>query len=213
MALFYQNATFVPLVILTEMWGADSAIVVKLFFFVVFFSAFLFTTYGLFFGGAARKPELGKVLHPVLLVTAAAILTRLAGLEGCVPGFVLRALEMVGQMTVPLLMLILGGSIYLDVRQGTGLQLVEVAKFVALKNVAIPALALGILALIRPPADIALIVFLQSAMPPVTAAPVLARRAGGDGAMVSQFLVGSFAFSLISIPAALAAFQFVSPAP
>ncbi len=213
MTLFYQNATFVPLVILAEMWGSDSRVVVLLFLFVMFFSAFLFSTYGLFFGRARHTPGLGKVVHPVLLVTVAAILTKMTGLQDYVPAFALRALAMVGQMTVPLLMLILGGSIYLDLRQGAGFEVTEVAKFVVLKNLVLPAVTLCILALIRPPTALSFIIFLESAMPPVTAAPVLAQRAGGNSAIVSQFLVASFAFSLLSIPGALAFYQLFFPLP
>ena len=213
MTLFYQNATFVPLVILTEMSGAGSPIVLRLFFFVMFFGAFVFATYGLFFRQSWRKLKPGKILHPVLVMTLAAVLLSLAGMQSYVPDFVLRALQMVGQMTVPLLMLILGGSIYLDLQQRGDLQFIEVAKFVALKNVILPVLTLAVLTWIRPPADICFIVFLESAMPPITAAPVLAKRVGGNGAIVSQFLVGSFAFSLLTIPAGLALFELVLPFP
>ena len=213
MALFYQNATFVPLVIMTEMAGIDSPMVLRLFFFTIFFSAFLFGTYGLFFKGAAAQTEMHKVLHPVLFVTLAAMLLRLTNLQGLVPGFLLRALAMVGQMTIPLLMLMLGGSIFLNLQQGGRLHLVEVAKFAALKNLVLPALALAVLAWLRPPPEVSFIVFLQCSVPPVTAAPVLVQRAGGDSAIVSQFLIGSFALSLLSIPAAMACFQLVFPLP
>lgn len=48
-------------------------------------------------------------------------------------------------MTIPLLMLILGGSIYLDLQQQGEVEFAEVAKFVALEKVVLPALALAAL--------------------------------------------------------------------
>ena len=212
MTLFYQNAIFVPLVILTEMFGSDSQVVVKLFFFVMFFSALLFATYPWFFGTGSCQRSIGKIFHPVLLVTGLAIGGRLAGIQVYIPEFILSAMEMVGQMTVPLLMLILGGSIYVDMQEHGKVHYLEVAKFVFLKNLLLPFVTLGVLVLIKPGYDIALIVLLQSAVPPVTAAPVLTKRAGGDSALVSQFLVASFLVSLISLPAMLAVFGVAFPA-
>jgi hypothetical protein len=42
---------------------------------------------------------------------------------------------------------------------------------------------------------------------------MLVHRAGGDSAIVSQFLIGSFALSLMSISAAMVCFQLVFPLP
>jgi predicted permease len=42
--------------------------------------------------------------------------------------------------------------------------------------------------------------FIQSAMPPITAIPVVVERVGGDGNIANQFLVSSSLFSLLSIP-------------
>ncbi|MFW6279889.1 MAG: AEC family transporter, partial [Planctomycetota bacterium] len=138
LALFYQNATFFPLAVLTQLYGADSPYIVDLFLFVMLFGAFLFSTYPLFFAGTLRTTDWRKIFHPVFLVTVLAIFVRLSGTHQALPSFGLSALEMVGQMTVPLLMLILGGSIYLDFQTQKGFKLFEVAKFVALKNFIFP---------------------------------------------------------------------------
>ena len=206
LTLFYQNATFFPLAIITQLFGADSVLVVDLFFFVMFFGALLFGTYRLFFAGGMKWPGYKKLLHPVLVATLLAAVCSLTGISGHMPGFALDSLTMIGQMTVPLLMIILGGSIYLDFRASGTLQPWEVAKFITLKNLLFPLAALGLLLLIRPPRNLALIILLESAVPPVTSAPVLIRREDGDRALASQFLVGSFLFSLVSLPAMLALF-------
>jgi len=53
--------------------------------------------------------------------------------------------------------------------------------------------------ILRPPYHIALILLLQSAIPPVTAVPLVTERFGGNRAIVNQFLFASFILSLVSI--------------
>jgi predicted permease len=47
---------------------------------------------------------------------------------------------------------------------------------------------------------------LEAAVPPVTAVPILAERAGGYREIVNQFMFSSFAVSLVSIPLIMALF-------
>jgi len=208
--LFYQNATFVPLIVVAELYGRDSTVLLYLLIFTMFYAAMLFGTFQWFFGMGQEKPRLARLLHPVLIATALAIGIRLAGGHVLFPRFAVSAMEMVGSMAVPLLMLVVGGSVYVDWRQQSGLQMREVAKFVLIKNLVLPGLALGILAILRPERELALIILLQSAVPPVTAVPVLVQRAGGNSSIASQFLVGSFLFSLVSLPLMLALFARLS---
>ena len=47
------------------------------------------------------------------------------------------------------------------------------------------------------------LLLLQAAMPPVTAAPIMVERAGGNAAFASQLLLASYAASVVTIPAAV----------
>jgi hypothetical protein len=200
LTLFYQNATFFPLAIITQLWGSDSRHVVDLFFFVMFFGAFLFSTYRVFYERKLQLADWKKVLHPVFVITLVALTIRLLGGQRVIPEFLLSAVGMVGEMTVPLLMLILGGSIYLDFQESGKVRAGEVVKFVAIKNFAFPLVFLVLLLLIRPARHVALMVILQAAVPPVTSAPVLVDREDGKRPVASQFLVASFLASLVSLP-------------
>ncbi len=199
-SLYYQNAIFFPLAILAGMYGDDTPYLVFLFLFTIFYPAFFFSTYRFFFEETERKKlDWRKIIHPVLIVTLLGVLIRLAGFQHAIPNFVLSILTLVGGMTIPLLMIILGGNIYLDFQHKGQLQFAEIGKFVIIKNIVFPLVFLGILLIIRPSYHIALLIMLQSAIPPVTAVPLVTERSGGNRAIVSQFLVASFVFSLISI--------------
>ena len=200
-SLFYQNGIFFPLAILAGLFGDDSSYVVFLFLFTIFYAAFFFSTYHLFFEhGKKNKLDLKKIIHPVLIATILAVIIRLGGVQDVIPDFVISIFALLGGMTIPLIMIILGGNIYNDFKKKGQLQFVEITKFVIIKNIIFPVIFLGILFLIQPIYHIALIILLQSAVPPITAVPLVTERSGGDRAIVNQFIVGSFVSSLVSIP-------------
>jgi predicted permease len=120
---------------------------------------------------------------------------------------------MLGGMSLPLLMIILGGNIYIDFSRQKQFNIAEVVKFTLVKNIMFPLVFLGLLMLVRPDYSIALIIILQSAVPPITAIPLLAERSGGNRVISGQFIVSSFIFSVISIPIVLYLFSIFTQAP
>ena len=153
-----------------------------------------------------------RVLNPVLISTLAAMTIKLSGADTFIPRFLVSSFKQVGAISVPLLMIIVGGSIFLDFQQPGRIRALEVMKFVLVKNAIFPLAALGALILLRPPYPIALIVMIQSAVPPITALPVFAERYQADRGMVNQFMVASFLAALITVPAAIMFFgHFFAP--
>ena len=199
-SLFFQNALFFPLAILTGLFGKNSPYIVQLFFFILLFPSLLFSTAHFFFGKPQKTFSLSKIFNKVLLSTIIATALRVSGTSKMIPDFVISALSMIGDMTLPLLLLILGGNIYIDFKEKGRLYPLEVGKFVFLKNFIFPLLAFGMLLSIRPPSHIALLIILQASVPPITAIPILTERAGGNREIVNQFMFSSFAVSLVSIP-------------
>ena len=124
----------------------------------------------------------------------------LVGIQDYLPTFVISIFQMLGGMALPLLMLILGGNIYRDFRGKGRVYIIEVVKFVFLKNIVYPLVFIGLLFLLKPNFGVSLIIFLQSAVPPITAVPILTERAGGDRNIARQFVVGSFIFSIVTLP-------------
>jgi len=213
-SMFYQNAIFFPIAIIAGMHGDESPYMVFLFLFTIFYPAFFFSTYHFFFQTKGNRTlDWRKIIHPVLLVTLGAIIIRLAGVHDYIPGFIVSAISMVGGMTVPLIMLILGGNIYLDFQKKGALRMAEMIKFVVIKNIVFPLVFLGILLLLRPAYPVALLLLLESAIPPVTAVPLVTERCGGNRAVVNQFLLASFLFSLISVSVMVSLFSMFFSSP
>ncbi|MGC9323749.1 MAG: AEC family transporter [Desulfomonilia bacterium] len=205
-ALFFQNGIFFPLAIIAEMYTASSPYLVDLFLFTIFYPAFFFNTAPMFFGKKIRSLDMKRIINPVLGATILAVTLRMAGLHAAVPEFITSGLRLIGAMAVPLLMIILGGNIFIDMQKQDKLNIGETVKFVLLKNIIFPLAVLGVLILVHPPYHISLIVMIQSAVPPITAVPILTEREGGNRAIVNQFMVASFLVSLVTLPLVLALF-------
>jgi predicted permease len=213
MNLFFQNGLFVPLVVITGIFGADSTYLPQLYLFVFLHPVMFFSTYHLFIKGSQERFKWNRIINLVLVSTLLAFGVQLFGVKRFVPDFVVSILDSVGMMAIPLIMIILGGSLYLDFRQKGRIYWKEIVKFVIVKNVVFPLVFLGILLIWRPAYNIALMFFLQSAIPPVTATPILTERAGGNKAISNQFVFSSFIAAIATVPLAFLVFSrfFVAP--
>jgi predicted permease len=201
--LFYQNAIFFPLAILTGIFPNDSSYQLNLFLFTIFYAAFFFSTYRFFFKSKDKlKIDLKKIIHPVLIFTIIGVFITYLGIQDNVPYIIVSILTLLGGMTIPLIMIILGGNIYLDFKKIGKINYFEMIKFVIIKNFIFPLTFIVILTNLADiiTHQIALIILIQSAVPPVTAVPLVTERAGGDRSIVNQYIIGSFITSLVSIP-------------
>ncbi len=208
-SLFYQNAVFFPLAIIAGWGGGQSEMMVKLFFFTLLFAPLFFTTVPFFFYRGKSKVNKTRVFNPILISTILGIAIVLGGMNRFVPAFVESSLLMVGLMSTPLLMLIFGGSLYLDYRNKGRIEFVEIVKFVAAKNLIFPAVMIGIIALLRPAYDLAFLLLLQAAVPPITSLSVMAKRYNGNTGIINQFLLSSFIASLLTIPLFMMLFEMI----
>jgi len=201
LSLFFQNGVFFPVAIISGLYGGSSPYLVTLFLFISFHPALFFSTYHLFFPSCSKhKIDWRKIFHPVLIATVIALFLRLNNVHTFVPDFLMSGLSMLAAMSLPLIMIILGGNIFVDFQEKGTVHFSEVAKFVFVKNFFFPLVFLGLLLIVRPPYPIALIIFLQSAVPPISAIPIVTKRVGRDSALTNQFIVASYLMLLISLP-------------
>lgn len=212
-SLFFQNGLFFPLVIINGIFGLGNPYLVSLFVFMAFHPSLVFGTYMLFFRNKGESQALNwrRIVNPVFVSTLIGVAISLVSANRYVPHFLLAILTMVAAMATPLFLLILGGNIYNDLmfqqEERRRFYWGEVMAFVMVKNLLFPLVFLGLLIWLKPDSMIAFIILLQSAVPPITAIPIFAERCGGNRALVSQYIVGSFIFSVFSIPAMIYLFN------
>lgn len=224
-SLFFQNGIFFPLIIISGVFGPTNPYIPILFIFIAFHPSLYFSTNHLFFKKSTlqagkniedkgkNRMRLGRILNPVLISTVAATAIKLSGADSHLPTFIITVFQMLGGMSLPLLMLILGGSLYVDFQNKGPLYIKEIIKFVLIKNVLFPLAFIALLVFARPAYPIAMILFLQSAIPPITAIPIETERQGGNRLITNQFILASFVFSILSIPAMFNLFTMYFPMP
>ena len=204
-SIFFQNGLFFPIIIIAGLFGPSSPFLVQLFIFIILHPVLFFSATPLFFrrkDDESQEPALNlqRIINPVLIATLLAMGMVLTGADHYLPVFIVDMFDLLGAMTLPLIMIILGGSLYIDFQQKGEIYTWEVFKFVAVKNFLFPLLFIGLLILLQPAYNIALIIFLQSAVPPFTGVPIQVARAGGNATLANQYILGSFLVSTISIP-------------
>ncbi|MBC8489968.1 MAG: AEC family transporter [Bacteroidetes bacterium] len=209
-SLLYPNSIFVPIVIIQNLFGDNSSILVELFLFTLFFPAFMFNTYYLFFytkGSVKNKFNWSKFLNPILIATALAVVLRLSGGYQNIPNVILSITKILGNTALPLILLLIGGNVYVDFKKKVEIQFNSILIFITIKNFLFPLIILLLLIIIKPPFSVAFLIFLLSAVPPVTAVPILINKAGGNVSITNQFLISSFLVSIISIPFVMLIFE------
>ncbi len=211
--LFYQNGIFFPLIILSGIFGTNTPFIAQLFIFIVFHPTMYFSTYHLFFKKERGAIRWKRVLNPVLIATFVAVTIQLFTVKEYLPEFIITIFQILGAMALPLVMIILGGSLYLDFKQKGKFYFKEIIKFLVIKNIVFPLVYLGILLPIRPSYNIALLFILQGAVPPVTGIPIVTERVGGNKSITTQFVFASFVLSMVSIPTIFHLFSHFFPMP
>ncbi len=211
--LFYQNGLFFPLIIISGVFGVDSPFLPQLYIFIILHPVMFFSTYNFFFKKTTEQLKWNRIVNPILVATILAVAVQLFGVRDYLPNVIHQILGILGAMAVPLIMIILGGALYLDFKQKGKFYYKEVVKFLIVKNIVFPLVFLAVLIFWRPAYNIALLFILQSAIPPVTATPILTERAGGNKSISNQFVFSSFIFSIISVPAIFHLFSRFFPMP
>lgn len=214
-SLFYPNIIFVPLVMIPGVYGPNTPLLIELFLFTLFFPVLLFNFSASFFPGGEKavKKGPGRFINPVLVLTLAALVLKLSGFYRVIPDFVFTITRQVGSLAMPLIMILIGGNIFVDFQKRGEWHVPDILRFILVKNFLFPAVALAALAFLRLPSHESILLLLLSAMPPVTSVPVFTARANGNESITNQFLITSFLTALISIPASIKILHLFIPMP
>jgi predicted permease len=148
-------------------------------------------------GGHSYAREL--VRNPLIISTVAGLVANVLGLR--FPEAVATTLQRIGVAALPLGLMAVGAGLQLG-RLKAAPRLA--ALFLALRHVAMPALAIGLALAFALPPEQRSIVVLFAALPTASSAYVLAARMGGDGPFVAGLVTVSTLLGMLSIPLALA---------
>jgi len=166
---------------------------------------FLWTNGVMIFAGG-KDPKIMKkaLINPGIIAVAVAMIKFLFSINLPTPLF--KAIEMVGSMTSPLSMLIMG-AILADINLKTMFSGFELYYGAIIRLLGIPVLTLAILRLINFPAELLGICIILIAMPAAANTAIFAEMFDGDSAFASKVVAFTTLFSTITIPVILMLIQ------
>ena len=192
----FSNCGFMGFPVLESVFGSIGVFYGALY--VIPFNI-LTLSYGvMIFTGKSDKDTLKKILiHPVMISVAIGMILFL--LQIPLPGAVSKAVSMVGSMTTPLSMLIVG-ALLAEVPFREMLRGAEVYYGSAVRLIALPLLIYVILSLLRLPEDVLHVCVILTAMPAAANTAIFSGKYGGDAGLASRCIGISTILSIFTIP-------------
>jgi predicted permease len=195
-ATIFSNCGFMGYPVLESLFGK-----IGIFYGAIFnipFNIFMFSIGIMIYTGKKDLKTLKEVLfNPAIIATILGLIIFSFSIKLPYPLF--TAMSIVGSMTTPLSMIIVGAMLseirLKDIFSGT---LVYYASF--LRLIAVPFLTLGILKLLNADKLLMQIAVIIEAMPAAVLASVLAEKYGADTALASRSVFISTIISMITIP-------------
>ncbi|MFP4136012.1 MAG: AEC family transporter [Candidatus Acetothermia bacterium] len=145
---------------------------------------------------------------PPFFTILASIGLVIAGWEGYVPELAIETASYAGDVTVPLIMIVLGGMLA-RVDSTDKKYPKAVGILVLLKLVVYPALGLTAIYLFRPPKILAFVILIEAATPPATNLAVVGSHYGDETGLLKQGLVYSYLAAAVTIPSFISLFMFI----
>jgi predicted permease len=161
----------------------------------------LWTAGVLFLTGRGQPGSWKRILNAPLFAMLIALAVSIAGAESAVPGFLRRAIHMLGECCIPVGLLFVGAvykeELSLDVLRGGGR---PVAVGLVLRLGLLPLFMLGLARLVPTSVELRQVAVVHAAMPCAVFPVVLARHYGGDVPTALQVIAATTVVSLATMP-------------
>jgi len=197
----FQNSGYLPMALIAALLPKDKsdAMFIYLFLFLLGFNLIMWSVgvYVLTFTRTKRF-ELGSLFSPPAVVTLVSLLLVFLGVNRIIPAFIYKPLKMVGDCTVPLAMLVVGGNL-----AQIHLKLIDKKSMVLMilvKMLIFPMLGLWLMMKFKFPELVGLLIIMQLAMPPATSLSVITRHYKKEDLLISQGILFGHILSIITIP-------------
>lgn len=197
----FQNSGFLPMALIAALFTRAEADVmfIYLFLFLMGFNLIVWSLgIHILSHQKAKKFELGSLFSPPVLATLLSLVFVFFGLNRLVPEAVYRPLKAVGDCTIPISLLVVGGNlaqIHLGRINKKAILLLLLAKMILM-----PALGLLLITRLNLPVLIGLLIIMQLAMPSATSLSVIVRHYKKEDLLVSQGVFFTHLLGIVTIP-------------
>jgi predicted permease len=206
----FQNSGYLPLAMVAAIFTGQQAsdIFIFIFLFLLGFDlvAWSLGIYMLTYEKQV-KFKLQSVFSPPVIVNLTSLVLIALGLNKSIPDVLFKPLSMVGNCTLPLAMLIVGGNVALVQLKNIDRKLTLI--FLLGKLIILPALGILIVLKLALPHLLGFLIVLQLAMPSATSLSVIIRRYNRPDVLISQGVFFSHILSLFTIPLFLSLYLYL----
>ena len=197
----FQNSGYLPLALVAALLSPEEVglMFIYIFLFLLGFNLVMWSLGVHFLSSQHNKGfELNSLFSPPVLATVITMALVALGVNRLIPEIVLNPLRMVGNATLPLAMFVVGGSL--------GLIKIRRVKFKPLflvllsKLLILPILGLLFIWRFSLPSLFSLLLIMELAMPSATSLSLIITHYKREDLLISQGVLFTHLFSLISIP-------------
>lgn len=209
----FQNAGYMPLILLNRIVSNNEAntVLIYLFLFLLGFNLVIWSWGVYFLSGQKRKDfSLGSLFSPPVIAVLLGFLLVALKINPFIPGFVLGPLEMLGNCSFPLAVVVVGASLAELCLPAKLWDKRIIFKLILAKLIVLPLLGLLLIRGLRPPYLIGLLIILELAVPSANSLVVISRRYCQEEKIISQGIFFSHIASLVTIPLFLAIFNWIA---
>ncbi|MCK4859168.1 MAG: AEC family transporter [Candidatus Omnitrophica bacterium] len=205
----FQNSGYLPLALTAAILPSSEAnqMFIYIFLFLLGFNALIWS-FGihLLSNHKEKRFEFASLFSPPLLATLAALLIIFLKIQSFVPQIILRPLAMLGNCTIPLGLLVVGGSLAF-VSTKSKIRKRALLNLGLAKLIILPILVFLLVIWTKPPRLIGFLILMQAAMPSATSLSIIAKRYSADCDFINQSILWTHLASLITIPLFLSLFR------
>ena len=199
--IVFQNGGYLPLALVAALLSPEEArlMFIYIFLFLLGFNLMMWSL-GVHFLSYERNRrfELASLFSPPVLATVITMALVGLGVNRFIPEIILKPLRMVGDSTLPLALIVVGGSLGLiRIRR---IQLKPVVLLILAKLLILPLLGLVFIWMFPLPRLISLLIIMQLSMPSATTPSLIITHYKRQDLLISQGILLTHLVSLISIP-------------
>lgn len=202
----FQNSGYLPLSLLGWLLPKEqlSVMLIYLFLFLLGFNLVIWS-WGVYFLSARKLKHfsLGSLFSPPVIATLLGFAFISLKINWLIPKFILSPLEMLGNCSFPLAMIVVGAGLA-ELACAKPLNKNIMLKLILAKLVALPFLGLVFLSYFKLPYWMGLLIILELAMPSANSLAVIVKRYSQEERIISQGIFITHIVSLLTLPVFLA---------
>ncbi|MEK6715649.1 MAG: AEC family transporter [Candidatus Omnitrophota bacterium] len=210
----FQNSGYLVFPLVVALLPKDRAdeLLIYVFLFLLGFNLLIWSLGVFLLSNHKRKGfELGSLFSPAVVAILLGLLVTALGLDRLIPDMVIRPLKLIGECTIPLAMLVVGGSLALIDFSKAAMKIGTLVNIVLAKLVLLPFLALFILYKFKLTSLVGLLIMLEAAVPSATTLSLISRHYKVEGAdFINQGIFWTHLLSIFTIPLFLSLFFVIS---